>query len=437
MGKTVECVCFDRFPELKRKRVAAYARVSADSDGMRHSLAAQVSYYSEMIQQNPEWEYCGVYADEALTGTKEDRTNFQRLLADCRAGRIDMVITKSISRFARNTVTLLQTVRELKELGVGVFFEEQNIHTLKAEGELLLTLLASFAQEESLSVSENIKWRIRKGFENGEIFGLHRMFGYTIFKGEFTVNEKQAEIVREIFARAVRGDSLESIARWLNENGVKGAQGGTFIEPRVREVLENEKYTGNALLQKTYINNHLEKKKLRNRGELPMYYVEGSHEAIIDMETFEQVQKRLQAISDSTAGRRPQKRTVFTSKIKCAKCGATFVRSSNHKVVWQCTTYRHEGRGACDAKQIPEDILIRESCEALGLAEFDEQAFLSRVVSIRADDDSNGRVLSFFLNDGEKVIRRWNYPSRSKFWTPEMREKARKAWMEREGRKDG
>ena len=151
----------------QRRRVAAYARVSSGKDAMLHSLAAQVSYYSDHIQKNPEWEYAGVYVDEALTGTKDNREGFQRLLADCRAGKIDMVLTKSISRFARNTVTLLETVRELKTLGVDVYFEEQNIHSLSGDGELMLTILASYAQEESRSVSENCKWRIRQKFQQG------------------------------------------------------------------------------------------------------------------------------------------------------------------------------------------------------------------------------------------------------------------------------
>ena len=152
-------------PQLKR--VAAYARVSSGKDAMLHSLSAQISYYSDLIQNHSGWQYAGVYADEALTGTKDNRENFQRLLADCRAGNVDMVITKSISRFARNTVTLLETVRELKNMGVDVFFEEQNIHSLSADGELMLTILASYAQEESLSASENQKWRVKRNFENG------------------------------------------------------------------------------------------------------------------------------------------------------------------------------------------------------------------------------------------------------------------------------
>ena len=178
-----------------RKRVAAYARVSSGKDAMLHSLSAQVSYYSEHIQSHPEWEYAGVYVDEALTGTKDDRDGFQRLLADCRAGKIDMVLTKSISRFARNTVTLLETVRELKTLGVDVYFEEQNIHSLSGDGELMLTILASYAQEESRSVSENCKWRIRQKFQQG-IPTTTRLNGLRIDHGKVTVIPDEAKARR-------------------------------------------------------------------------------------------------------------------------------------------------------------------------------------------------------------------------------------------------
>ncbi len=437
MERNVERVVFDVVPKLKRKRVAAYARVSTGKDAMAHSLAAQVSYYSRLIQKNPEWEYCGVYADEALTGTKDDRKNFQRLLTDCRAGVIDVVITKSISRFARNTVTLLETVRELKELGVDVFFEEQRIYTLSSEGELLLTLLASFAQAESLSASENQKWRIRKGFENGELMGLRHMLGYDISKDGIAVNEEAAKVVRDIFSRAIRGDSLESIARWLNREDIVGVLGGTFKPSHIRRILENEKYTGNALLQKTYTNNHLEKKKMQNHGELPMYYAEGTHEAIIDMATFEKAQERLKEIHESVAGRKPPTRSAFTGIIRCAKCGATFVRAHNHRPVWQCNTYRREGRDVCDGKQIPEDILKQLSCEVLGADEFDEVEFKTNVARIQADNDSDGNVLTFILSDGKTIVKRWQNRSRSESWTTEMKEKAREDGKKKGGRKDG
>ena len=203
----------------QRRRVAAYARVSSGKDAMLHSLSAQVSYYSEHIQRNPEWSYAGVYVDEALTGTKDNREGFQRLLADCRAGKIDMVLTKSISRFARNMVTLLETVRELKTLGVDVYFEEQNIHSLNGDGELLLTILASYAQEESRSVSENCKWRIRNQFRAGEPANWRFMYGYRIQHGKITVHPVEAEVVREVFRRYLEG------RRWPASPGGCGNKG--------------------------------------------------------------------------------------------------------------------------------------------------------------------------------------------------------------------
>jgi site-specific DNA recombinase len=205
----------------KKKRVAAYARVSSGKDAMLHSLSAQVSYYSDYIQKHREWQFAGVYADEALTGTKDDRAEFQRLLNDCRDGKIDMVITKSISRFARNTVTMLETLRELKLINVDVYFEKENIHSISGDGELMLTILASFAQAESLSVSENCKWRIRKRFQAGEIANLRFMYGYNIKKGEITVDHKEAEIVRMIFADYISGMGCENIASKLNQLGLR------------------------------------------------------------------------------------------------------------------------------------------------------------------------------------------------------------------------
>lgn len=436
MKKNVERVPFATSLMQKRKKVAAYARVSTGKDAMRHSLASQVSYYSAMIQSRPEWEYRGVFADEALTGTKDYRQGFQSLLAECRSGNVDLILTKSVSRFARNTVTLLETVRELRGLGVDVYFEEQRLHTLGAEGELLLTLIASFAQAESLSASENMKWRIRKGFENGELMNLRRMLGYDIRKGEIAVNEEQAEIVKGVFRKALEGESLEAIAWWMNGN-MDGILGGTFNGRRVRDILSNEKYTGNALLQKTFINNHLEKRKVKNGGQLPMYYAEGTHDAIIDMETFEKAQERLREISKAVSGRKPRESSVFTGKIVCAKCGAPFIRAYNKKTVWQCRTYKTKGRNECDAKQIPDELLKKICCEILGMDVFDDTVFASRVVSIQAFNDCESNILTFTLTNGEVTVKRWLNPSRSESWTPEMKEAAREAGRRKGAKKNG
>ena len=210
------------------KRVAAYARVSCGKDTMLHSLAAQIDYYRDYIMMNPEWRFAGVYADESKTGTKDNREQFQELLSECRSGNIDMVITKSISRFARNTVTLLETVRELKSLGIDVFFEEQNIYTMSAEGEVMLTLLASFAQAESLSCSDNCKWRIRKGFEEGRA-STCTMLGYRLVDGEITLVEEEAETAKRIFDLYLAGYGLQKIANTLNEEGLYSIFGNLYL----------------------------------------------------------------------------------------------------------------------------------------------------------------------------------------------------------------
>ena len=259
-----------RATELKRLRVCAYARVSSGKDAMLHSLSAQVSYYQNLIASHIDWTFCGIYADEAFTGTKEVRPQFQQMLEECRKGNVDLIVTKSISRLARNTITLLQTVRELKAMGVDVYFEEQNIHTLSADGELMLSILASYAQEESLSASENQKWRIRKSFEVGDITAAFpRLFGYRVVKGKITIDEETAPLVREIFSQFANGASLAEIAHWLKANNIPCIVQGAWTSRKVRLILANEKYSGNSLLQKTFRNNHLEKRKIVNRGHLP------------------------------------------------------------------------------------------------------------------------------------------------------------------------
>jgi DNA invertase Pin-like site-specific DNA recombinase len=275
-----------------RKRVAAYARVSLGTEHMLHSLAAQVSHYSAFIQNKREWDYAGVYADADETGTRCDRPEFQRMLADCRAGLVDMVLTKSISRFARNTVTLLETVRELKDLGVDIFFEEQGLHTLSGEGELLLTILASYAQEESRSVSENIKWRKRGDMKAGKTKPA-KVYGYDVSDGKLDVNPVEAEVVRMMFGLYLSGLGQAAIANRLNEHGIASAWGSSWSSGTVRRILTNPKMCGNLLHQREFITDHISKKQVKNRGELPMYLIEGAHEGIVSRETYEAVQAEL------------------------------------------------------------------------------------------------------------------------------------------------
>lgn len=419
-------------PVVKLKRVAAYARVSTGKDAMLHSLAAQVSYYSELIQSTSDWEYVGVYADEDISGTKDDRANFQRMLQDCRAGRIDMVMTKSVSRFARNTVTLLETVRELKLLGVDVFFEEQNIHSIGMDGEFVLTVIASFAQAESLSVSENLKWGFRHRYEEGNVVQIGPMYGYRYRNGKILVDEQQADVVREVFRRVADGQSYTSIARDLNERGIGTNFRGKWQPQRIIGMIRNEKYTGNALMQKTFSNNYLEKKTVRNQGELPMFYIDNSHEAIVDEAVFDRVQAEAEKRHERfVSGRKPRTVSPFSGKIRCMNCGANYKRVTNKGIPkYNCNTFQQYGKKRCDcAKAIPETVLMAQTAEVLGTEVFDAGVFRERIERIEVPGPNR---LVFCFYDGRRTACVWKDRLRSESWTPEMREKAREY-----GRKKG
>lgn len=272
----------DTLPQLERKtRVAAYARVSSGKDSMLHSLSAQVSYYNKYIASEPNWKFAGIYSDEAMTGTKDNREGFQRMLTDARNGKIDMIITKAISRFARNTVTLLEIVRELKSIGVDVYFEEQNIHTQSNEGEMILTFLASFAQEESRSVSENMKWRIKKDFKEGTIWGNKDCYGYKLVDKKSVVVPEQAELVRRIFDMYIAGYGAEKIGKILDGEGIKPMYAKRWGKASIIGILRNPNYTGDLILQKTYRDDHISKKTKYNNGKFDQYLVENDHESII------------------------------------------------------------------------------------------------------------------------------------------------------------
>lgn len=405
-------------------RVAAYARVSSSKDEMLHSLAAQVSYYSDYIQRHPGWLYVGVYSDEALTGTKGTRPEFKRLLDDCRRGKIDLVLTKSISRFARNTVDLLKTVRDLKNMGVDVFFEEQNIHTMSGDGEFMLTILASYAQEESRSASENCKWRIRKQFENGELANLRFMFGYKISKGKVEIEPEQANIVRMIFEDYIGGMSGGKIAEKLKRLNVNTVKGGVWTGKRVISLIKNEKYTGNALLQKKFVVDHLSKKLVCNKGHLPKYYAEDTHPAIIEQETFDKAQAILQKRSMGCKTKTDTNNLYpFSSVIKCEICGKKYKRKDRKgKVAWYCSTFLNEGKSACPSNQIPEQTLYSLSNQVLGLNEFDAEVFGKEIAKILVPEPKR---LIFVFRDGQQVEKDWQHISRRESWTEEMRQAAR------------
>jgi len=408
-------------PIPKRKRTAGYTRVSSGKDAMLHSLSAQVSYYSAYIQKRADWEFAGIYADEAVTGTKDSRAEFQRMLADCRAGKIDQIVTKSITRFARNTVTLLKTIRELKLLGIDVFFEEQNIHTMSAEGEMVLAILAAHAQENSLRVSESCKWRVRKQFQEGKTTGC-KVFGYVIRRGDFFIIPAEATVVKRIFADYLAGMGIGALSQ-------KYGLSCTML----RYTLRNEKYAGDLLLQKSYIADHLSKQKVLNVGQLPKYLVRDHHEAIIDRATFDAVQAEIVRRTEryQPNPQAPQ-RYPLTGLVKCGVCGASYRRKiagaaqTYKKPFWICETFNSQGKAHCASQMIPEDILLAKTEEAGGFEG------LEQITAVGPG------LLSFLYNNGRQIDLTWQNPSRAQSWTPEMKEAARQKSLARaaENRKE-
>jgi len=414
----------------KRIKVAAYARVSSGKEAMLQSLSAQVSFYNKFIQDHPEWEFAGIYADEAKTGTKEDRPEFQKMIAACKEGKIEMVITKSISRLARNTVTVIKTVRLLKELGIDVYFEEQNIHTLSAEGELMMTIMASFYQEEARSFSSNIKWRIKKDMEEGSIWGGAPQLGYRIEDRKFVVVPEEAKLVKEIYRLYLEdGLGVNAIVRKLNKEGIKPMYSEKWCKTTICEILKNTNYTGDLYLQKTYRIDYLSKKKKRNKGEKPMYLVENNHEAIISKEDFNKVQeimgqRRLQYNIKNNKGIS----YPFTSKITCGLCGCHYKhKTTRYNSLWICTKYDELGKDTCQAKQIPEEKLKEAVAKALDWPEFNDNLFKEDVEKITAYKDN---VLVIQRKNGKQVTTKWIDPSRRDSWTPEMKEAARQRSLE-------
>jgi len=350
-----------------RKRVCAYARVSSASEAQGESLENQTIYYQKLIKANSEYKYVGVFADYGLTGTKEERPEFQKLLELAREGEIDLILTKSISRFARNTTIVLTLVRELKSLGVEVIFEKENISTANGDGELMLTVLSSFAQEESKSTSENIKWRYRRKFEEGKVvINTARFLGYDKNElGELIINPSQAEIVRRIFNDCINGKGTFVIAKELNAEGVPTIEGGRWHASTVLNILKNEKYKGDAKLQKTYSKDHLSKKKCMNHGEVDSFYIEDNHSPIVNKEIWDEAQRQMElrakakGIVEETK-QKYQNRYPLTGMLLCSKCGAPLRRRTwNSKytckrIVWQCSNYIKNGKNACQGTVIDE-----------------------------------------------------------------------------------
>lgn len=321
--------------EILKLVVVAYARVSTEKEEQEDSFERQVSHYTTLITSKPEWSFGGIYADPGITGTRaEKRPDFMRMIADCRAGKINKILVKSISRFARNTVDALNYIRELRELGISVYFENENIDTLTPGGEVLITILAAMAEQESRTMSTNIKWTYQKKFKNGEvILNTGLMLGYTKAGKKdaegreiYEINEAEAEIVRRIYREYLAGITITRICRGLEADGIPTKLGKSKWRVSViRSILTNEKYTGDAVLGKTFKPDVLSKYRQKNNGQAPMYYAEGTHPAIIDKEMFEMVKVEMQRRKDekdtSVGSSRYTSKYPFSGLLICGECG--------------------------------------------------------------------------------------------------------------------
>lgn len=368
--------------KIERMRVAAYCRVSTDSEEQLLSYNSQVQHYKNMIESNPDWELVRIYADEGMSGTQTKyRHSFQEMINDAVNGKIDLIITKSISRFARNTLDALKYVRLLKEKGVAIFFERENINTASMEGELLLTILSSLAQAESESISKNVKMGLKMKMRRGELVGFQGCLGYDYDPStkSISINPKEAEIVRYIFKRYVEGAGCFTIAKELTRLGYRTKKGNAqWHESSVRRILKNEKYCGDIIMGKTFTIDPLTKRRLENFGEEEKYYIRANHEAIISRELFEKAQEILQKRSGkhSHKGQREKysRKYAFSSMVQCGFCESHFTRRTWHagseyeKIMWSCVTSIKKGKKNCiHSKSISEEELKSAFIDAFNL----------------------------------------------------------------------
>ena len=401
LGNTVQA------EERPKLRVAAYCRVSTDSDEQATSYEAQVEHYTAFIKQNSEWEFAGIFADDGISGTNtKKREEFNRMIGECMAGNIDLIVTKSISRFARNTLDCLKYIRELKEKNIPVFFEKENINTMDSKGEVLLTIMASLAQQESQSLSQNVKLGLQYRYQNGEVQVNHNRFlGYTKDEdGHLIIEPVEAEVVKRIYREYLEGASLLQICRSLKADSILTAANKPHWRPEtVKKILQNEKYIGDALLQKTYTVDFLTKKRVKNNGIVPQYYVENSHEPIIPRELFMQVQEEMVRRANLRGGKDGKKR-VYSSKyalssiVYCGQCGDIYRRvhwnNRGYKsIVWRCVSRLEEKGSECTAPTINEETLqtavVKAINELLANKEPFLQALQKNIATILNEENDN------------------------------------------------
>ncbi|MCM1008480.1 MAG: recombinase family protein [Ruminococcus flavefaciens] len=374
--------------EIKKLRVAAYVRVSTDTEEQSTSYEAQYEHYQEYISHNPEWQFAGIYADDGISAVNtKKREEFNRMIQDCMDGKIDMLITKSISRFARNTVDCLRYVRMLRDKNIPIFFEKEGINSMDKGGEIMLTIMASMAQQESESISQNVKIGIQYRFQQGKIMVNCACFlGYDKDEdGNLVINPEQAEVVKRIFLEYLEGASCLKIAKGLERDGIRTARGSTkWHDKTIRQILENEKYMGDALLQKTITVNLLEKKRTKNTGALPQYYVEDSHPTIIPKELFMQVQEEIVRRSTNRSNKcGHSSNTCFSQMVFCGDCGEPFRRvhwnnRGKRSIVWRCTS-RLDKKEECIARTVHEETLEAAFMEALNRLQIGKTEYLKKL----------------------------------------------------------
>ena len=385
--------------QQQKKRVCAYVRVSTDSLQQEDSLENQTTYFKGFITANPEWEFVGIYSDQGISGYKENRPGFQKMIEDARAGNIDLIVVKSISRFARNTETVLKFTRELKSIGVGIFFELQNINTLSGAGELMLTILAAFAQAESEGASANAKMTYKRKFESGiPARGLECTFGYKAnAQGDIVVDEEKAVVVRQIFDLAEQGIWPSKIKQYLNKNGVPGCAGGDWDDTAVFRVLHNVSYKGDLILQKTYRDSR--RKQRKNEGQVDQWYIAENHHPIVSPEQWDKVQEILQKRSEHLQKPAPPKpdkprssRNTYplSNLIYCPICGEKLIHKwgKGRNEYWACKTNLKVGKDACKGIWLPAEVanVWGEITEPIVAVQYEDEYGMRRFTAYPKDE---------------------------------------------------
>lgn len=422
--------------QFDQKQVAVYARVSREGELKHHSIEAQKQFLKHEVEKHVGWIFAGYYVDEGITGTKINRPEFNRLMHDARAGKIDIILTKTISRLGRNFVAVQKVIQELKSLGVIVIFDNENISTADPDASLYLHFLGIQAEAEAKQTSEYQRWSIRNRFAEG-IPTYARPYGYIMKDHKLYIIPEEAKVVKRIFNMYLSGMGKEKIAKQLNQEKIPSFTGAKWQAITIHGILNNEKYTGNMLLQKWYVSDFITKVCKHNHGEVAQYWIEDTHEPIITNEIYERAQTEIARRSKLYGGHnKGVKKDVrlFNQLIRCSHCHKRlnykrYTGNGTIRDMWVCENHIKFGPCTCPIKSIREDILTDTTREVLMTLNFikDKDVLTNELLRlhIREIIICDNQTLKYCLHTGEIIIRQWQYDSRSKSWTPEMRQKAR------------